>query len=104
MFTFFLTYSMEQSPSSETNWSSAAQEIPSFLSFHQYTHNCLPTCPILRQIGSVHAAGSHILNIHLNIIIPSMAVSSILLFLSGFPTKPYIHLRSTPYLLHTPAI
>jgi len=48
--TYLLTYSMEQSPSWEANWSAASQEIPRILwnpKVHHRTHKRTPPVPIL---------------------------------------------------------
>ena len=79
-----LTYSIEQSPSSEANWFSSSQEIPHILwnpKVHYRSHKCLPT--------SIQSIPPHptswrsilILSCHLSLGLPSG------LFLSGFPIK-----------------
>ena len=48
--TYLLTYSMEQSPSWETNWFAASQEVPRILwklKVHYHIHKCPPPVPIL---------------------------------------------------------
>jgi hypothetical protein len=48
--TYLLSYSMEQSPSWEANWSAASQEIPRILwnpKVHHRTHKRTPPVPIL---------------------------------------------------------
>jgi len=66
-----ITYSMVQSPSSETNWFAASQEIPRILwnpKVHYRTHKHPPPVPILGQPNAVHIPTSHLLKIHSNII------------------------------------
>jgi hypothetical protein len=69
---YLLTYSMEQSPSSEPNWFSVSQEIPHIIKnpkVHYCIHTCLPPVPILSQLDPAHAPTPHFLKIHLNIIL-----------------------------------
>ena len=69
-----LSYSMVQSPSWETNWFAASQEIPRISwnpKVHYHTHKPPPPVPILGQPNPVHIPTSHLLEIHLNIIHPS---------------------------------
>jgi len=69
---------MEQSPS-EDNRLSTSQEIPHVLwnpKFRYGIHNSPLTVPILSQLDPFYALTSHILNIHLNIILTSTPWSS----------------------------
>ena len=65
---------MMQSPSWETNWFAASQEIPRISrnpKVHYRTHKRPPPVSILGQPNSVHIPTSHILEIHHNIKHPS---------------------------------
>ena len=69
-----LAYSMVQSPW-EASWFAASQEIPRISwnpNVHYRTHKRLPPVPILGQPNPVHRPISHLLEIHPNIIHPSM--------------------------------
>ena len=81
---------MEQSPSWEANRFSDSQEIPCLLwnlKIHYRTHKCPPTVPFQSQIDPVHTPTSHLLQIHLNIILQSTTWSPKESLPSGFPTK-----------------
>ena len=74
LLTYLLTYSMVQSPSWETNWFAASQEIPRILwnpKVHYRTHKHPPPVSILGQPNPVHIPTSHLLEIHPNTIHPS---------------------------------
>jgi len=71
---YILTYSMVQSPW-EANWFAASQEIPRILrnpKVHYRTHKRPPTVSILGQPKPVRIPTSHFLEIHPNIIVPSV--------------------------------
>ena len=81
---------MQHSHSSEANQFSASQEIPHILrdpKVHYCIHKFPPTISILREINPVHVSPSHVLKIHLNIILPAKPGFPSGLFPSGFPTK-----------------
>ena len=70
---------MEQSPSWETNISSASQEIPRILrnrKVHCHIHNSPSPVPILSQINTVYAPSSNLSTIRFNIILPTTPGSS----------------------------
>ena len=72
---YSLTYSMVQSLSWEANWFAASQEIPRIsrnLKVHYRIHKHPPPISILGQPNPVHIPTSHLLEIHPNIIHPSM--------------------------------
>jgi hypothetical protein len=66
---------MVQSPSWAANWFTASQEIPRIsrnLKVRYRTHKRPPPVSILGQPNPVHIPTSHLLEIHLNVIHPSM--------------------------------
>ena len=84
-----LSCSMEQIPSWWTNRFSASQEIPRILrnpNVHYHVYKSRSPVPILSQINPVHVVTSHLLKIHLNIILPSKPFLPSGLFFSVFPT------------------
>jgi hypothetical protein len=77
--TNLLTYSMEQSPSSEAKMSWATQEIPRILwnpKVHNRIHKSSPPVPILSQIDPVHAPPTNLSQVYFNIILLSTPGSS----------------------------
>ena len=97
---YLLTYSMVQSPSWETNWFAASQEIPLILwnpKVHYRTHKRPPPVPILGQPNPVHIPTSHLLEIHPNIIHPSTPRSPQWSLSLRFPHQ--VHIRP-PLLTH----
>ena len=99
--TYLLTYYMVQSPSWETNWFAASQEIPSILwnpKVHYRTHKRPPPVPVLGQPNPVHIPTYHLLEIHLNIIHPSTPRSPQWSLSLQFPHQDPIQ---PPLLTHT---
>ena len=100
--TYLLTYSMVQSPSWEANWFAASQETPRIsrnLNVHYHTHKRPPRVCILGQPNPVHIPTSHLLEIHPNIIHPSMPRSPQWSPSLRFPQQDPIHHLSSP--IHT---
>jgi len=99
-------YSTEQSPSWETNWFSARQEIFRILwnpKVYYRIHKCPSAVPILSQLDSIHNLTSHFLNIHLNIILLSTSGSSKWSLSLKFPHQNPVYafpLPHTPYMPH----
>ena len=86
---------MQQSPSWGANWFSASQEIPCILwnlKVHYHIYKCLPSVPTPSQVNPVHAAPSHCLKIHLNIIYTW--VFQVVSFPQVSPPQPCKHLSS----------
>ena len=99
MVSSLLTYSMVQSPSWEANWFAASQEIPRIsrnLKVHYRTHKRPPPVSILGQPNPVHIPTSHLLQIHLNIIHPSMPRSPQWSPSLRFPYQDPTHPLSSP--------
>ena len=97
---------MVQSPSGETNWFAASQEIPRISrnpKVHYCTHKPPPPVPILGQPNPVHIPTYHLLEIHPNIIHPytprSPQWSPSLLF----PHQDPIHPRLLTHTCHMPS-
>jgi len=94
LFTYLLTYSMVQSPSSEANWLAVSQEIPRISrnpKVHYRTHKRPQIVPILGQPSPLHIPTSHILEIHPNIIHPSTPRSPQWSLSLRFPHQDPIH-------------
>jgi len=100
LLTYLLTYSMVQGPSWEANWFAACQEIPGISrnpKVHYHTHKRPPTLTILGQPNPFHIPTSHFLEIHPNIIHPSMPRFPSGLLPSGFPSKTLYTPSPHPY-------
>ena len=103
---YLLTYSIMQSPSWEANWFAASQEIlrisqnPKVL---YRTHKCPPPISILGQPNPVHIPTSHLLEIHPNIIHPSMSRSPQWSPSFRFPHQDPIHLPLLTHTCHMPS-
>ena len=103
---YLLTYAMVQSPSWETNWFAASQEIPRISrnpNVHCRTQKCPPTFSILGQPNPVHIPTFHLLEIHPNIIHPSMPRSPQWSPSLRFPHQDPIHPLSQPIRATCPA-
>jgi len=100
-----LTYSMEQSPSWETNWFSASQEIPRIIwnpKVRYRIHNCPPPVPIQSQLDRVHTPTFQFMKIHLNIILPSTPGSPKWSLSLGFPHQNPVYASPLPHMRHMP--
>ena len=104
--TYLLTYSMVQSPSWETNWFAASQEILRISrspKVHYRTHKRPSPVPILGQPNPVLIPTSHLLEIHPNIIYPSTTRSPQWSLSLRFPHQDPIHPLSSPIRATRPA-
>ena len=98
-----LTYSMVQSPSWETNWFEASQEIPHISrnpKVHYRTYKRPPHISILGQSNPVHILTCHLLEIHPNIIHPSTPRSPLWSTSRRFPHQDPIPPSPNPYAPH----
>jgi len=100
-----LAYSIEQSPSWEANRFSVRQEIDRTVwnqKVHYRIHKCPPPVPILIQLDPVHTPTSHILNIHLNIILPFMPGSPKWSLSFRFPYQNPLYASRLPHTRYMP--
>ena len=100
---YLLTYSMVQSPSWEANRLAASQAIPCISwnpRVHYRTHKRQPPVPILGQPNPVHIPTTHLLEIHPNIINPSMPRSPQWSLPPVSRPRPYTPPSPHPYAQH----
>ena len=105
--TYLLTYSMVQNPSWEANWFAASQELPRILwnpKVHYRTHKSPSPVPILGQPDPDHVPTSHLLEIHPNIIHPSMPRSPQWSLSLRFPHQDLYTPSPHPYAPHAQLI
>ena len=104
-YTCLLTYSMVQSPWA-ANWFAASQEIPRISQnpkVHYRTHKRLPPVPILGPPNPVRIPTTHLLEIHPNIIHPSMPRSPLWSLSLRFPHQDPIHPPLLTHMCHMPS-
>ena len=99
---YLLTYSMEQSPSGESNGSQLVKKFRILWNPKVYypIHKCRPTVPNLKQIDPAHTPTPHFLNSHLNIILPSTSGSSKWSLSLRFTNQNPVHTSPIPHMRH----
>jgi len=94
----YLIYSMQQSPSWETNWISASRKILCILrnlKFHYRIHTWPPPVSTLGNLDPVHTSTSHLMKIY-HIILPSTPRSSKWSLPLKFPQQNPVHASPPP--------
>jgi hypothetical protein len=105
LFTYLLTYSMEQSPSWETNRFAASQEIPRILlnpKVHYSIHKCPPPVSILSQLNPVNTPHHTSWRSILILSPPSMPGSPQWSLPLRFPHQNPVHDSPLPHLSYMP--
>ena len=100
-----ITNCMEQSPSWESDRSSASQEVLHISwnpEVHCRIHECPPPFPILSQINLVNASPSHFFKIHFSINISFMPRSSKWSLFLGCPHQNAVWTSPVPLTCHMP--
>ena len=96
---------MEQNSSWEASRFSFSQEIPLILwnpNVHYRLHKCPPPVPILSQFDPLHISSSHILKVHLNIILPSTSGSHKWSLSFRFPQQDPLYAFTFPHTRYMP--
>ena len=100
-----LTYFMQHSTSWEANGFEASQEIPRILwnpKVHYRTHIGPPPVPILSRLDPFHTPTSHLLKIHINIILPSTPGSPTWSLSLRFPHQNPVYTSLLPHTRYVP--
>jgi hypothetical protein len=96
------TNSTKQSPSWETNISSARQEIFRILrnlQVHCLFHKSPPLVHVLSQINPAHKIPSYFLKVHFRILSSTLSSSQVVSFLQIFLPKPCMNFTTSVYLI-----
>jgi len=105
IYIYILNYSMEQNHYWKVNQFSASQEIPRILwnpKAHYNIHNFRPPVPILSKIDALLLLTSHLLKIHLNIVLPHTLGPSKCSLSLKFPHQNPIHTSNLPHTCYIP--
>ena len=101
------TETVQFRPSCKADRFAASQEIPCILrnmNVNYRINKCPPTVPILIQLDPVHTATSHLLKIHISIILPSTTESSKWSLTLTFPHQNPVHTFPVPYTFYMPRL